>query len=159
MAPLLESIIWEEQSVIWEGCHVEHEDMPVPSPQRHLPCASNVLVGVRISYLADGKVKDKLQIITNSRQILGFRIHVRVNNCSFSPKFRLHGTRPFSFGRTCPSRRPSAISPAGSRGVGGSGHGYNSLLQPAGRGAESQQIDFRHPCFRFLMAPRAPSGS
>ena len=46
-----------------------------------------------------------------------------------------------------------------SRGVGGSGHGYTSSLQPEG-GAQSQHIDFHHPRFRFLMAPwalRAPS--
>ena len=48
------------------------------------------------------------------------------------------------------------LAPVRSRGVGGSGHGYNSSLKPAGGGAESQLIDFHHPRFRFLMAPRAP---
>ena len=43
-----------------------------------------------------------------------------------------------------------------SRGVGRSGHGYNSLLKPAGGRAKSQQIDFHHPRFRLLMAPWAP---
>ena len=39
-----------------------------------------------------------------------------------------------------------------SRGIGGSGHGYNSLLKPAGGSAQSQQIDFHHARFQFLMA-------
>ena len=46
-----------------------------------------------------------------------------------------------------------------SRGVGGSGHGYNSLLTPAGGSAYSKKNDFHHPRFRFLMAPRAPRAS
>ena len=43
-----------------------------------------------------------------------------------------------------------------SRGIGGSGHGYNSLPQPAGGSAYSQPVDFHHLRFRFRMAPWAP---
>ena len=46
--------------------------------------------------------------------------------------------------------------PLSSRGIGGSGHGYNSLLKPAGGSAQSRQIDFHHPRFRFIRAPWAP---
>jgi hypothetical protein len=38
--------------------------------------------------------------------------------------------------------RPRSVS---SRGIGGSGHGHNSILKPAGGSAQSQQIEFHHP--------------
>ena len=61
-----------------------------------------------------------------------------------------------------PSRIASAVcvlcivKGVSSRGIGGYGHGHNSLPQLAGGSASSQQIDFHHPRFRFLMAPWAP---
>ena len=53
-----------------------------------------------------------------------------------------------------PAVRP-AVS-VSSRGIGGSDHGYNKLLKPAGGIAASQHINSHHPRFRFLMAPWAP---